>query len=158
MKTIIALLLCLASMAVSAGEVTLKGAVGSSCEYAGALLRPDGSIVFECKGNYTGHVAFPLGGPGSPFVMTTVCVGQQYAIRFTKTSDANTLVLWGNFFQRIRTEIFGGSPAVVTPAATSGYTNLPIAGAPNRELVVMFSVENDVPGYAPCNAVLVEVF
>lgn len=158
MKTMIALLLCLISMAASATGVTLKGVSGNSCEYTSASLQPDGSMVFECKGGYTGVVTFALGGPGT-WQSTPICSGETHAIRFTKASDATVLRVWGNFFQRLHYQIFSVGPRITIPAGLGGYTFIPIAGAPNGELVVVFTPEFvGVAGYVPCNAVWVEVF
>lgn len=159
MKTLIALLMLLGSVAASAADVTLNGTSGNSCEYTSATLRPDGRLTFECSSAYPGFITFALGGPGSTFVMTPICSGQQHAIRFTKTSDANVLRVWASFATQIRSEVYRVSPQVITPVGPGGYTFIPIEGAPNRELVVLFTPEYvGYPGYVPCNPVRVEVY
>lgn len=97
---------------------------------------------------YHGAINWDLGLPGEVSPTTSrrhAAAGVQYAIRFTKTSDGNTLRLQGvPWFTHVLSSI-PGVRGEYRGMQSGGYSDIPIAGAPNSSLVVLFTLEATVP-------------
>lgn len=96
---------------------------------------------------YTGHIDWELGLPDTVSPTDTrrnVAAGAQYAIRFTKTSDLNKLRVQGTpWFTYVNSQI-PGVRGNYTGMQMAGYHDIPIAGAPNGPLVVLFTLSASV--------------
>lgn len=100
---------------------------------------------------YNGAIHWELGMPDTVSPTDTrrdIATGVQYAIRFTKTSDANKLRIQGtSWFSYVNSEI-PGVRGNYTGMQMAGYHDIPLTGAPNGPLVVLFSVTSGIAGGA----------
>lgn len=96
---------------------------------------------------YNGPIHWDLGAPDTISPTDTrknVSAGVEYAIRFIKTSDANKLRVQGPWFTYVNSSI-PGFRGNYTAVAMGGYHDIPINGAPNGTLVVLFTLSAGVP-------------
>ena len=96
---------------------------------------------------YSGPIDWQLGLPNevSPTVTRrNVSADVQYAISINKTSDLNVLRLEGTFFTYCNSSI-PGFRGNYTGMQMGGLHDIPINGAPNGPLVVLFTLSASVP-------------